>query len=115
MRGGAQERCRELLKQSCDANDFKILKGVVSAEHVHLHLLYPPKISVSEIARKLKGRSAYKLLKEFPSLKKRYYGGHFWSVGFGAWSSGNITDKMIDEYLDHHKPNPNSNDNFFLE
>ena len=115
LKGEVQERCRDLLKQICDANNIKILKGVVSGEHVHLHLLYPPKLSVSEILRKLKGRTARNLLKEYPQIKKRYYGGHLWGIVYGAWSTGNITDEMIDKYLEHHKQNPNSDDNFILE
>ena len=32
---------------------------------------------------------------EFPELKKRYRGLHFWTIGFGFWSTGNITDETI--------------------
>jgi putative transposase len=39
---------------------------------------------VSEIVRRLKGRSARKLLQEYPHLKKRYWGGHFWGIGYGS-------------------------------
>jgi len=35
---------------------------------------------------------------EFPELKKRYWGRHFWAIGFGCWSTGNITDEMVNEY-----------------
>jgi len=45
-------------------------------------------------------RRTYRLLQEdFPSLEKHYWGRHFWAVGYGAWSTGNITDKMVDDYL----------------
>lgn len=46
--------------------DIQIVKGVVSKDDIHLHLNYPPKISVSEIVKSLKGRSARKLLQDFP-------------------------------------------------
>ncbi len=80
-----------------------------------MHILYAPKLSISEISRKLKGRSAKKLLEEYSQLKKRYYGGHLWGIGYGVWSTGNITEEMVNKYLDHHKDAPNSNDNFILE
>jgi len=115
LTGEIQVRCRELLRQTSDSNDIAILKGVVSPDHIHMHILYPPKLSISEIARKLKGRTAKKLLEEYPQLKKKYYGGHLWGIGYGAWSTGNITDEMIDQYLNHHKESPNSDDNFILE
>ena len=115
LKGEVQIRCRELIRQSCDSLDVQILKGVVSKDHVHLHLSYTPKMSVSEIVKRLKGRSARILLEEFGELRKRYWGGHLWGIGYGAWSSGNITDEMIQAYLEHHKDGPNIDENFILE
>lgn len=115
LHGEVQLRCRDLIRQVCDSLDVKILKGVVSKDHIHLHLSYPPKLSVSDLVKRLKGRSARLLLEEFSELRRRYYGGHFWGIGYGAWSSGNITDEMIQKYLDHHKDGPNSDQNFILE
>jgi putative transposase len=115
LRGDIQIRCRDLIRQTCDTLDIQILKGVVSKDHIHLHLSYPPKLSISELVKRLKGRSAKLLLSEYSELKKRYWGGHLWGIGYGAWSTGNITDEMIQEYLDHHKEGPNSDQNFILE
>ena len=36
--------------------------------------------------------------------------------GFGAWSTGNITDEMVQEYLEHHrKSKDTTQENFLLE
>ena len=115
LRGDIQVRCRDIIRQTCDSLDIQILKGVVSKDHVHLHLSYPPKLSVSDILKRLKGRSAKLLLSEYTELKKRYWGGHLWGIGYGSWSTGNITDEMIQEYLNHHKEGPNGDKNFILE
>ena len=115
LKGAVQLRCRDLIRQVCDSMDVRILKGVVSKDHVHLHLSYPPKISVSDLVKRLKGRSSRLMLSEFPELKKRYWGRHLWGIGYGAWSTGSITDEMIERYLDHHKEGPNSDENFILE
>ena len=115
LRGEIQVRCRDLIRQVCDALDVRIIKGVISSDHVHLHLSYPPKHSVSELVRRIKGRSARKLLQEYPTLKKRYRGGHFWGIGYGAWSTGEITDEIVNEYLEHHRERPNDPENFILE
>ena len=40
------------------------------------------------------------LLQEFPHLRKKFWGRHFWARGYLAVSSGTITDEMIQEYLD---------------
>jgi len=106
--GDIQARCRDLIIQVCNSENVKILKGVVSKDHVHLHIEYPPSLSVSNLVKRLKGRSSRHLQQEFPALKKRYWGQHFWAVGYGAWSTGNLSDEMVQEYLEHHKDKPNS-------
>jgi putative transposase len=115
LRGEVQQRCRELIRQTCDALDVRVLAGVVSKDHLHLHVSYPPKLSVSDLVKRLKGRTARRLMDEFPELRKRYWGGHLWGIGYGVWSTGNITDEMIQAYLEHHREGPNSDENFILE
>ncbi len=87
----------------------------MSKDHIHLHLSYPPKISVSDLVKRLKGRCGRLLLDEFAELKKRYWGQHLSGIGYGAWSTGNITDDMIQSYLEHHRNNSNNDQNFILE
>jgi putative transposase len=116
LQGDIQNRCRELVKQICDAEDVRILKGVVSKDHVHIHVEYRPSLSVSNLVKRLKGRTSRRLQEEYPELSKRYWGQHFWAIGYGVWSTGNVTDKMVEEYLEHHrKPGNLDNDNIMLE
>ena len=63
---------------------------------------YPLRISISDLVKRLKGRTSRILQREFPSLKKRYWGKHFWEIGYGAWSVGDITDEIVQAYLEHH-------------
>lgn len=116
LKGDVQSRCRDLLVQICNAENVRILKGVVSKDHVHIHIEYPPSMSVSELIKKMKGRTSRLLQQEFPKLGKKYWGRHFWAVGYGAWSTGNITDEMVQEYLEHHRDKPNTQTgNWILE
>ena len=55
--------------QICDAEDIRILKGVVSKDHIHMHIEYPAKLSISNLVKRLKGRSSRRLQDEFPELK----------------------------------------------
>ena len=107
-------RTREVIRQVCDQNDINIIKGVVSKNHVHLYISYPPRLSVSDMMKWFKGRSSRKLQEEFPQLGKQYWGQHFWAVGYAAFSSGHVTDEMIQEYLEHHDKHPNHNDDDFV-
>jgi len=116
LKGDIQSRCRDLIRQDCDMLEIEILKGVVSKDHVHLHVEYSPKQSISDIVKQLKGRSSRLLQKEFPKLKNRYWGQRFWATGYGAWSTGNITDEMVQQYLEHHRSGKKDNgDQFILE
>ena len=72
LKGEIQKRCRELLIQVCDSEDVRIHKGVVSKDHVHMHIEYPPSKSISDLVKGLKGRSSRLLQKEFSELGKRY-------------------------------------------
>ena len=107
LTGDIQKRCREILIQICDAEDVQILKGAVSIDHIHMHIEYPPKLSVSDIMKSFKGRTSHHLQEEFPQLKKRYWGNHFWSIGYGAWSTGNVTEDMIQKYIAGHRDSAN--------
>ena len=116
LQGDIQIRCRDLLIQICEAEGIDILKGVVSSDHVHMHIEYAPKLNISSILKVFKGRTSRKLQQEFPHLKDRYWGRHFWASGYGVWSTGNITDKMVNDYLEHHRKKGDSdNSNFILE
>jgi len=61
LQGDIQIRCRTILIQICEAEDVIILKGVVSKDHVHMHLSYRPSQSLSNLVKRLKGRSSRKL------------------------------------------------------
>jgi putative transposase len=116
LQGDIQKRGRELLIQICESEDVQILKGVVSKDHVHMYAEYRPSKSMSDLIKRLKGRSSRKLQQEFPELKKRYWGRHFWAIGYGCWSTGNITDEMVNDYLEHHRnPKDNHGSNFIIE
>ncbi|MDH5368206.1 MAG: IS200/IS605 family transposase [Cyclobacteriaceae bacterium] len=116
LKGDIKVRCRSILIQVCELEDVIILKGVVSKDHIHMHIEYRPSHSISELVKKLKGRSSRKLQQEFSELKNRYWGRHFWTIGYGCWSTGNITDEMVNEYLEHHrKPTDESDSTFIIE
>lgn len=38
-----------------------------------------------------------------PNLKKIFWGKHFWSRGYLAVSTGNITDEMMQEYIEQQE------------
>ena len=115
LTGDIQKLCRELLIQVCDTEDIRILSGVVSKDHVHMHIEYPPSVSLSNLLKRMKGRTSRLLQKEYTELSKRYWGKHLWGIGYGAWSTGNITEEIVQEYLKRHKSSSNDTEEFKLD
>jgi len=82
LNGDIALRLRTIIREVCISYDMKILKGVVSKNHVHLLLSAPPTLAASKMAQFLKEKSPYKIQQEFPELKKRYWGQHIWARGY---------------------------------
>ena len=45
-------------------------------------------------------RASYKIQREFPELRKLYWGQRFWARGYFSTTSGNVTDDVILQYLE---------------
>ena len=103
LRGKIAERMRELIRQGCESMNVKIIRGNVGKEHIHMLISCPPSLSISKIIQKLKGRSSKIIQEEFPVLKKKYWGQHFWGIGYFCRSVGTITDEIIKEYIENQK------------
>ena len=93
------DRVRDLIRQVCREDEVEILKGHVSKDHVHLLVSIPPQVTISRFVQRLKGKTSFKMLNEFPHLRKTYWGRHLWARGYFCCSSGNVTDDVIKEYI----------------
>ena len=52
----------------------------IQIDHIHLIVSVPPKVSISKVMGVLKGKTAIKIFKSYPKLKKKpYCENHFWS------------------------------------
>lgn len=100
LTGDVALRVRDLVRQIAAEHELEIISGKVARDHVHVFLSYRATHNVSQIMQWLKGISSRVLLQEFPHLRKKFWGRHFWARGYLAVSSGTITDEMVQEYLD---------------
>ena len=104
--GPVQLRVREICRQVCRENGVEIIRSVLSSDHVHMFVSIPPKLAVSDLMRKMKGRSSHKVQREFPHLKKRYWGRRFWGRGDFSTTAGAITEDVVLQYLENHIEHP---------
>ena len=58
LQGDIQNRSQDLLIQICNSENVHILSGVVSKDHIHMHVEYPSSLIISILVKKLKGRSS---------------------------------------------------------
>ena len=96
-------RVRELVRQISIRNQVQILKGHVSSDHVHIHVSIPPSVAVSKYVQYLKVHTSVKLLKEFRSLSKRYWGQDLWARGYFVSTTGTVSDEVIQKYISGHE------------
>ena len=111
--GEVAVRVRDLLRQIAAEHELEIVSGKVAGDHVHLFLSYRPNQPVSQMVQRLKGISSRVLLQEFPHLRRKFWGKHFWARGYLAVSSGTITDEMIREYIEEQEGEQIADDSRF--
>ena len=103
LKGDIAERARELIRQTCESRNVTILGGHVSKDHIHLHVSCPPELAPSKVVQYVKGRSSRLIQQEFPHLRKRYWGKHFWARGYFCATVGKVTEKMIAAYIEQQE------------
>jgi len=109
--GDVGQRTRELLREIARSLEMPIYAGAINRDHVHMLTGIPPHISVSRAVQYLKGKSSHRLLSEYASLRKRYWGQHLWARGYWVASSGNVTHEVWKKYIEDQKPEE-PDDNF---
>lgn len=91
------------LRQICAWKEVEIDEMSVQADHVHMVVSIPPRLSVSDFMGVLKGKTAIRIFKTHPNLKKKpYWGNHFWSRGYFVNTVG-INEEMIRRYVKYQE------------
>jgi putative transposase len=71
----------DLLARKARRLDCALLAAGVAPDHVHVLLRHPPRVSIAQVAHRLKGSSARALHPALPPTD-----GHVWQVGYWAES-----------------------------
>ena len=95
----------EALRALCEWKKVEVLELNVQPDHVHAVLQIPPRLSVSEVVGTLKGKTAIKVFKSYPGLKKKpYWGNHFWARGYCVTTIG-MDEEKIRRYVKYQEEN----------
>jgi putative transposase len=91
----AGQQVYQLCKQE---EQVEVLDLNVQPDHVHLVVSIPPKYAVSALMGYLKGKMALRLLQQFESLGRRYWGRHLWARGYCVSTIG-LDEEKIRKYV----------------
>jgi putative transposase len=87
----------------CEWKGAEVLELRIQPDHVHLVVSIPPKVSVSTLMGVLKGKTAIKIFKSYPQLKKKpYWGNHFWARGYCSSTIG-LDEEMVRKYVKYQE------------
>ena len=95
-----EQRVKEILKQTCEENDFKIVALEVMPDHVHVFLNTLPSISPSDIMAKVKGVTSRELRQEFKHLQHLP---SLWTRSYFCSTAGNVSSETIARYVSEQK------------
>ena len=97
LKGDVADECERQIRWTCKMLDIDIIEMAVAEDHVHLFLQYPPKLSPSKIAEKIKSNSSRELRKRFPHLVRWNRSG-LWAPGCFHGSVGQGFD-VVEKYI----------------
>ena len=98
-----EERLKELLYDIARDNGFTIEEMETSQDYIHLLLDCKPQHYIPNMIKALKGVSARLLLKEYPELKAKLWGGHMWNPSYFVATVSENTEAQIQEYIASQK------------
>jgi putative transposase len=99
LTGSVRQAAEDGVQAICGYAGCEVVELNVQPDPVHLVLMIPPKVAVSELLGRLKGQTSIKMFHQFRHLKKKpYWGNHFWTKGYCVDTVGLDSD-MIRKYV----------------
>jgi putative transposase len=93
--------------ETCAQMDCELLEFGGEHDHVHLMVSAHPKIALSNLIGKLKGKSSYVLRKLYwKVIKKKLWGNHFWSPSYCVVSCGGTSMAVVKSFIQNQRNPP---------
>ena len=103
LTGAIKDLLEHDIRSICSWKEVEIIEMNIQIDHVDMYISIPPKISVSDFLGILKGKTAIKMFKSYPNLKKKpYWGNHFWSRGYFINTVGMDAD-LVQRYVKYQE------------
>lgn len=93
---------KELVEQIAMDKGFIVhLFEVGEGDHIHCFVSAPPKLSVTDIVKYLKGISGRKLFEQFPEIRQKLWKGQLWNHSYYVETIGSVSEENIRRYIEH--------------
>ena len=95
---------RGIFADVCKDFEAQLVEFDGEDDHVYLLVNYPPKVSVSSLVNSLKGVSSRTIRKKnYPSVRRKLWGGALWSPSYFAASCGGAPIAVIRQYIEQQQ------------
>jgi len=70
-------------------------------DHVHCFVTAPPKLSITNIVKYLKGISGRKLFEKYPEIRQKLWKGELWNHSYYVETIGSVSEENIRRYIEN--------------
>jgi putative transposase len=100
-------RTKSIIEETCKQMDCELVEFRGEDDHIHLMVTVHPKVAVSNLVGKLKGKSSYILRREYwDCIKTKLWGDRFWSPSYCAVSCGGASLDVVKKYIESQQAPP---------
>lgn len=92
-----------LLKEIAYTHDIDVQEAEAMADHIHLLVSFPPRLSITNVMKLFKGASARLWFKKYPETKTQLWGGHLWSRSYYCGTTGSMSTEIVKKYVQEQR------------
>ena len=101
------DRLSVIFSETCKQMDCELLEFDGEHDHIHAMVTVHPKLAISNLVGKLKGKSSYMLRREYwDRIKPMLWGKHFWSPSYCCVSVGGASVETVKKYIENQRTPP---------
>ncbi len=104
------EKLKEICAEIELRYEIEFLEIGTDGDHVHFLVQSVPSYSPTKIVRTIKSITAKEIFRQMPEVKKKMWGGEFWSDGYFISTVGSHgTEEMLKQYVKNQGKSKDSN------
>ena len=102
LSGEIETYLQMLVQQIAEEKGFTVhLVEAGEGDHVHCFVSAPPKLSITNIVKYLKGITGRKLFEKYPELRSKLWKGELWNHSYYVETIGSVSEENIRRYIEH--------------